>query len=68
MVEKTNYKIEKVQRGFDVTKDGDLVAILINGEEEALHAIWVLEGKNPHHHYDFEYDGSVIRRVEISND
>jgi hypothetical protein len=54
---KTNYTID----GKYVRKNGEIEAICPVDNESKLHAIWVMEGRNPAYYYE-NVDGVVYRR------
>jgi len=55
----TNYRISKNKETFLVSDYGKTVAQGCIDIESALHAIWVLEGKQSTHYYH-EEDGVVL--------
>jgi hypothetical protein len=57
VVIKTQYTID----GNYVRKNGAIEAICPIDDESKLHAIWVMEGRNPAHFYE-NVDGVVYRR------
>lgn len=56
---KTAYTID----GIYVRKNGSIEAICPIDDESKLHAIWVMEGRNPEHFYE-NIDGVVYLRIK----
>lgn len=51
-MQETSYEIIDTTEQFVVIKEKTVEARVLNSLEDALHAIWVLEGKNPNHMYN----------------
>ena len=59
---KTNYTLEYCGNNIMVWRGSKMVAQGFNDDESALHAIWVLEGKNLNDFY--AVSSGVVERIE----
>ncbi len=57
----TDYTITKCGDNRIVWKGSIVVAKGFTDDESALHAVWVLEEKNPNHFYAADDDGVIVQ-------
>ena len=63
-MKKTNYELQEEKSGYlTVLKDGKCEAKGFNDEESALHAIWVIEGRDLR--YWFKREGAEVYQCEV---
>lgn len=60
----TNYKLKKERERFTLMEKGKAVSKGFLSKEAALHSVWTLNGKNPHHFY---VEKDMIIYLEDSN-
>jgi hypothetical protein len=67
MTENTNYKIVKEGNRFTAYEDGSVVSKGMLNQEDCLHSIWVVNGKNPEHFYTTVGNNVVLNIKEQGN-